>query len=77
MHALRPIVPGKEALIAGFFGLIHGLAFAAKLDRLGLARLERVIGILAFNFIRTKASLAGSSDMETRRMIALSPIRQK
>lgn len=51
MHALRPIVPGKEALIAGFFGLIHGLAFAATLDRLGLARLERVIGILAFNLV--------------------------
>ena len=49
LHALRPIVPGKEALIAGFFGLIHGLAFAAMLDRLGLARWERVAGILSFN----------------------------
>ena len=34
---------------AGFFGLIHGLAFAATLDRLGLGRWERVAGILAFN----------------------------
>jgi len=48
-HALRPIFPGKEALIAAFFGLIHGLAFAATLDRLGLGRWERVAGILAFN----------------------------
>ena len=49
LHALRPIVPGKEALIAVFFGLIHGLAFAATLDRLGLGHWERVAGILAFN----------------------------
>lgn len=48
-HALRPLFPGKEAGIAAFFGLIHGLAFAATLDRLGLARWERVAGILAFN----------------------------
>jgi hypothetical protein len=49
VHALRPIFPGKEALIAAFFGLIHGLAFAATLDRLGLGRWERIAGILAFN----------------------------
>ena len=49
LHALRPIVPGKEAWIAGFFGLIHGLAFAATLDRLGLGHWDRVAGILAFN----------------------------
>jgi hypothetical protein len=48
-HALRPIFPGREAWIAAFFGLIHGLAFAATLDRLGLARWDRVAGILAFN----------------------------
>ena len=49
VHALRPIFPGREAWIAAFFGLIHGLAFAATLDRLGLARWERGGGILAFN----------------------------
>jgi hypothetical protein len=47
IHALRPIFPGKEA--AAFFGLIHGLAFAATLGELGLDRWERVAGILAFN----------------------------
>src|SRR5271165_3502823 len=31
IHALRPIFPGKEAGIAAYFGLIHGLAFAATL----------------------------------------------
>jgi hypothetical protein len=49
LHALHPILPGKEAWIAVFFGLIHGLAFAATLDRLGLGHWERVAGILAFN----------------------------
>ena len=49
VHALYPIFPGRETWIAAFFGLIHGLAFAATLDRLGLGRWERVTGILAFN----------------------------
>jgi HupE / UreJ protein len=49
LHALRPIFPGREAWIAAFFGLIHGLAFAATLDRLGLGTWERLAGIFAFN----------------------------
>ena len=49
VHALRPIFPGKEAAVAAFFGLIHGLAFAATFSELGLGRWERVAGILAFN----------------------------
>jgi len=49
MHALRPLFPGREAGIAAFFGLIHGLAFATTLGHLGLGRWERVCGILAFN----------------------------
>ena len=49
VHALRPIFPGKEAGIAAFFGLIHGLAFATTLSSLGLGRWERFAGILAFN----------------------------
>lgn len=49
IHALRPLFPGKEAAIAAFFGLIHGLAFAATFGELGLGRWERVAGILAFN----------------------------
>jgi len=48
-HALRPLFPGREAGIAAFFGLIHGLAFAATLSELGLGQWERVVGILAFN----------------------------
>jgi len=49
VHALWPILPGREAWIAAFFGLIHGLAFATTLDRLGVSHWERVAGILSFN----------------------------
>ncbi len=48
-HALRPLFPGREPGIAAFFGLIHGLAFAATLGQLGLGRWERVASILGFN----------------------------
>jgi HupE / UreJ protein len=48
-HALRPIFPGREAAIAAFFGLVHGLAFASTLSELGLGRWERLAGILSFN----------------------------
>jgi hypothetical protein len=48
-HALRPLFARREASVAAFFGLIHGLAFAATLDQLGLGRWERVAGVLAFN----------------------------
>jgi hypothetical protein len=49
VHALRPVFPGKEARIAASFGLVHGLAFASTLDRLGLAHWQKLEGILAFN----------------------------
>jgi hypothetical protein len=48
-HALGPIFPGREAFIAAFFGLIHGLAFASTLSELGLGRWERVVSVLGFN----------------------------
>lgn len=48
-HALRPVFPGREAVIAGCFGLVHGLAFATTLAELGLGRWERVASILGFN----------------------------
>jgi hypothetical protein len=49
VHALRPIFPGREAAIAGFFGLVHGLAFASTLAELGLGQWERVASIFGFN----------------------------
>lgn len=48
-HAIRPLFPGREALIAASFGLIHGLAFASTLAELGLHRWERVASIFSFN----------------------------
>jgi hypothetical protein len=49
IHALRPMFPGREAVIAGFFGLVHGLAFATTLAGLGLGSWERAASILGFN----------------------------
>jgi hypothetical protein len=48
-HALRPVFPGREAGIAAGFGLMHGLAFAATLQNLGLHWWERVVSVLGFN----------------------------
>lgn len=36
IHAMRPLFPGREAIIAASFGLIHGLAFASVLNELGV-----------------------------------------
>jgi hypothetical protein len=49
VHALRPLFPGREAIIASFFGLIHGLAFATTLSELGLNGWERVASLFGFN----------------------------
>ena len=49
VNALRPVFAGREAAVAGFFGLIHGLAFASTLSVLGLGRWERLASILGFN----------------------------
>ncbi len=49
VHAFRPIFPGREAAIAGGFGLVHGMAFASALSDLGLGAWERAAGIFGFN----------------------------
>ena len=49
IHALRPIFPGKETVVAASFGFVHGLAFATTLSELGLGRWDRIAGIFAFN----------------------------
>jgi hypothetical protein len=48
-HVLWPIFPGREAAIAGFFGLIHGLAFATTISDLGLSSWDRIAAIFGFN----------------------------
>ncbi|MBE7172630.1 MAG: HupE/UreJ family protein [Williamsia sp.] len=49
VHAIRPVFPGKEVFIAGGFGLIHGLAFAAVLSNLELSSGKLALSILGFN----------------------------
>lgn len=48
-HAWGPIFPRREAWIAAFFGLVHGLAFASVLRELHLEGGRLAAGILAFN----------------------------
>ncbi|PWK27582.1 HupE/UreJ protein [Arcicella aurantiaca] len=48
-HAFRPIYPKKEILIAGGFGLIHGLAFAETLTNLQLSTKQMILSIFGFN----------------------------
>lgn len=49
VHAIKPLFPGRETLIAGGFGLIHGLAFATTLSNLQLDTVPMMISILGFN----------------------------
>jgi hypothetical protein len=49
VHALRPLFPGREPLIAAGFGLVHGLAFATTLQNLGVGPWQRIASILGFN----------------------------
>ena len=49
LHALRPLFPHREVLIAGGFGLIHGLAFSFTLAALNLSATQMVLSLLGFN----------------------------
>jgi hypothetical protein len=48
-HAWSPIFPRREAWVAGLFGLVHGLAFAAPLRELHLSGARLAAGLLGFN----------------------------
>jgi hypothetical protein len=48
-HAVRPLFPGYEPLVAGGFGLIHGLAFATLIADLHLGSTVAPIALLGFN----------------------------
>ena len=48
-HAIRPIFPGYEPVVAGGFGLIHGLAFATLVADLHLGTTTGPIALLGFN----------------------------
>jgi hypothetical protein len=49
VHALRPLFAGREALVAGGFGLVHGMAFATVIGRFGLEPWQKAQSILGFN----------------------------
>lgn len=49
IHAIRPLVARGEVIVAGGFGLVHGLAFASLIGDLGLARGSLVTTLLGFN----------------------------
>ncbi len=49
VHAIRPLVRRGEVLIAGSFGLLHGLAFATLLGQLDLNRSNLVTTLFGFN----------------------------
>jgi hypothetical protein len=49
IHAIRPLFPGREAIISASFGLIHGLAFASALNELGVTGWYRLVSLLGFN----------------------------
>ncbi|MGY1784386.1 HupE/UreJ family protein [Geodermatophilus sp. SYSU D00698] len=49
VHAARPLARRGEVLVAGGFGLVHGLAFAGILTGLGLDGSASVPALLAFN----------------------------
>ena len=49
LHALRPLFPRREALVAGGFGLVHGLAFASVVAEFGLDAWHTTLSIFGFN----------------------------
>lgn len=49
LHALRPLFRRGEVVLAGLFGLLHGLAFSASLSGAGLTAWQHALALLAFN----------------------------
>jgi len=48
-HAIRPIFPGREAAVAGLFGLGHGMAFSFVLAEMQLSTGRLALSLLGFN----------------------------
>jgi hypothetical protein len=49
IHGIRPVSSGREWLIAGGFGTIHGLAFSESLSGLVLSASTRALTVFGFN----------------------------
>ncbi|WP_432504007.1 HupE/UreJ family protein [Kineococcus arenarius] len=49
VHAVRPLFPGREPVVAGAFGLVHGMAFSTTLSALNLTGGQLALSLLGFN----------------------------
>ena len=49
IHAIRPLFPRREWLIAAAFGTVHGLAFSEALAGLALGPARRAVAVAGFN----------------------------
>ena len=66
VHAVRPLLPGKEPLVGGLFGLVHGLAFASALGELGLHGTSLGLALVSFN--------AGIEAMQLAVVLVVAPL---
>ena len=48
-HAIRPLFAGREPVVAGMFGLVHGMAFSTTLSELDLTGGQLALSLLGFN----------------------------
>ena len=77
VHAWRPLFAGREALLAGLFGLVHGLAFATVIGNFGLEPLQKAQSILGFNLgIEVVQLLVVAATMPALLMLARTPAYQ-
>lgn len=49
IHALRPLFPGREPVVAGAFGLVHGLAFATLVREADAGAASSALSLFGFN----------------------------
>ena len=49
IHALRPLFPGREPVVAGAFGLVHGLAFATLVREADAGMASSALSLFGFN----------------------------
>ncbi|WIM93764.1 HupE/UreJ family protein [Actinoplanes oblitus] len=49
LHAIRPLFPDREALVACLFGLGHGMAFSVTLAEMRLSTGQLALSLLGFN----------------------------
>lgn len=74
VHAIRPLVPGREPSIALGFGLVHGLAFATLLHDAGASAASTVATLLGFN-VGIEAVQIGMAALVMPALFALSRTR--